>query len=75
MNLTVKSTRDIIVGVIYRKPNTGVKDFVHEMSNLLPLSQQTNKVVYCTTNSFHKFVTYTRNIFKRIKDCQGSTNL
>ena len=43
---SIKSTRDIIVGVIYRKPNTDVKSFVHEMSNLLSLLQQTNKVVY-----------------------------
>ena len=43
---SIKSTRDIIVGVIYRKPNTDVKSFVHEVSNLLSLLQQTNKVVY-----------------------------
>ena len=43
---SIKSTRDIIIGVIYRKPNTDVKSFVHEMSDLLSLLQQTNKVVY-----------------------------
>ena len=43
---SIKSTRDIIAGVICRKPNTDVKSFVHEMSNLLSLLQQTNKVVY-----------------------------
>ena len=43
---SIKSTRDIIVDVIYRKPNTDVKSFVHEMSNLLSLLQKTNKVVY-----------------------------
>ena len=43
---SIKSTRDIIVGVIYRKLNTDIKSFVHETSNMLSLLQQKNKVVY-----------------------------
>ena len=41
---SLKSPRDIILGVVCQKPNTDVNNFVHEISNVLSLLQHTSKV-------------------------------
>ena len=62
---SIKSTRDIIVCVIKRRSNTDVKSFVHEMSNLLSLLQQTNKVVYIVGDYNNNLL----NVHTHIPDC------